>query len=73
MATDYVIVTVTAAGNRRQAVLYVPTDDAARKAFSSTWEGAPDAVQGTLLRVVDKAMTILAGGWRQLPAVPVSV
>ncbi len=63
MADDYVIVTVTGDGRRRQGVVYVQSEEAARAAFKGTWEGAPNAVQGTLLRVRGKAMTVLAGAW----------
>jgi len=61
---DYLIVTIMADGRRREAVLYVPTDEAARKSFQQTWEGAPDAAQGRLLRVDGKVTQILGGGWR---------
>lgn len=62
--SDYVIITVTVDGRRRQGRIFSPNDDLARKAFATTWDGAPDAVQGTLLHVRGKAMRILAGGWR---------
>lgn len=64
---DYVIVTVLKDGRKREAVLHVPTDEAARKAFSQTWTGAPDAVDGRLLKVFNqKHVSILGGGWRGL-------